>query len=313
MLSATSDDDLTDGGNTASSNTDGGDTSTGTGSGIYGPDQFNGGGDTLTSGVMSTSGGDSDTLTSSDTSTGGCGGDTLTGGDTSTGGGGGDTLTGGNMPPILTVTLLPIPDTAVNGDVVGYATATDPDVGDTITFSFDGGSLTDPSGTFEIDANTGVITIRNADNIGSQDENDDSGAGWSFAATVGVSDGVNIPPIFAGITFMIIKSPYQVITPVDGGTIKMTEDLNFKATRVKGMAVKAEILVKDATGAWVKPSQQGAVTTMTFSGVGDKTGVVTNNFKKGTVGEYKLIYTHMVGGKWDNTTAIEVLFTVTPP
>ncbi len=366
MLSATSDDDVTDGGNPAGGDTGGGggDTITGSGSEIYGPDQIDGGaggdtstggggsdtgtggggddtltggdtgtagggGDTLTGGDdtstggggsdTGTGGGGDDTLTGDDTGTAGGGGDTLTGGgDTSTGGGGGDTGTGGsgmdNMPPILSVTLLPISDTAVNGDVVGYATATDPDVGDTITFSFDGGSLNDPSGTFAIDANTGAITIANADNIGSQDENDDSSTGWSFAATVFASDVINVPT-GAGLLFLIIKSPYQVISPTDGGTHSVTADLIFNATRAKGVGVQADIFMKDSMGNWVKPAGNQFITTKAFgaTGPGITPTTVTFTFGKGPVGEYKLVYRHRKGGKLVVDDQVEVFFRVTMP
>lgn len=214
-----------------------------------------------------------------------------------------------NMPPTLTVEVAPIPDTAVNGDVVGYATATDVD-GDTITFSFEGGSQTDPTGTFTIDGNTGVITIANADNIGSQDETEDSPAGWSFTATIVASDGPASPgDTSATVDLAVMKSPFQIISPTEGETfIATTDDIIFEATRTKGVRVQVEILMKEADGIY-RP-----ITNPNFTAkaeIGGRGTTAVHNFHKGVPGDYLIEYKFKQGNGWTDTGE-KVRFTVVP-
>lgn len=207
-----------------------------------------------------------------------------------------------NMPPALTVNLSPIPDSAVNGDVVGYATATDAD-GDTITFSFEGGSSTDPSGTFAIDGNTGVITVANADNIGSQDENDDSPAGWSFTMTIVASDGPASPGDSDATVYLdVMKSPYQILAPTPNQTFRgSTDDVVFQAQRAKGVRVRAQLFRINADGT------ETLFRTKEFAGSGGTT--VEHNFGKGVQGEYKISFSYRTGGNWEVDE--DVFFTLT--
>ncbi len=202
----------------------------------------------------------------------------------------------GNMPPVLSVTLLSIPDTAVNGDVVGYATATDPD-GDNVTFSFENGdSGNDPSGTFHIDAN-GVITVANADNIGSQDGTDDSVNGWSFAATVVASDGQPMHDTALPETFMVWKSPYQIISPTNGGTLTTAQEVKFEGTRTKLVQVEVEIKRQALDGSWTGGGASSGVI------VGGDTHV-DFNFGTRPAGDYKLVYSKKLQSGWKDIETI---------
>jgi hypothetical protein len=245
-------------------------------------------------------------------------GDPLTGGGTAgaaTGGGGAGSGSGsgsgggiamGHMPPILSVTRLPIPDTVVNGDVVAYATAIDPDVGDTPTFSFYGGSLIDPSGTFAIDANTGVITIANAVNIGSQDESDDSPTGWSFPVTVVASDLDPMHDASQLVTLEVNRTEYKINKPADGAKIREDVDVIFDGTRPKNVKVRVVIRQKGSG-----PDYDIEIPNGDKEINPNNTTRAEADFKKLEVGEYELTYYKRMGvGGWGEVGKIK--FRVVP-
>jgi Ca2+-binding RTX toxin-like protein len=61
----------------------------------------------------------------------------------------------GAAPTAIQLVGSAVPENSINGTVVGTVEVTDPDVGDTFTFSL----LDDGDGHFAIDANTGVVTV----------------------------------------------------------------------------------------------------------------------------------------------------------
>jgi hypothetical protein len=63
-----------------------------------------------------------------------------------------------NDPPVVTTTDLSVAENSPPGTVVGVVQATDPDLGDQLSYAIIGGNST---GTFQIDAATGEITIAN--------------------------------------------------------------------------------------------------------------------------------------------------------
>lgn len=69
-----------------------------------------------------------------------------------------------NRPPIIGNAVFNVPRTVVNGVRIGQVPAYDPE-GLPLTYAFAGGFLVDPTGTFIIDANTGVITLINNENL----------------------------------------------------------------------------------------------------------------------------------------------------
>lgn len=276
------------------------------------------------------------------TITGG-GGTTLSGGDTSTGGTGINEFATGevaiasiiipppiiNPPPItigplpmpnrlpqLTVTIPPIPDTVVNGAVVGNASAIDLD-GDMITFSFDGGSLTDPTGTFAIDPNTGVITVANYLNIGSQDGTYASPQGWSFIATIVASDGItsvgvaNDNDASESVSFMVDRTQFKIISPrVDPKVeLNLLDKLKFEGTRADGVKVKAKIWMKNSAGSWEEIKIAGAKAEKIFEGKGTTAKWEVQAQK---VGDYKLTYEFWdrADKEWQHADKWEVEFKV---
>ncbi|WP_224410792.1 choice-of-anchor I family protein [Oscillatoria salina] len=74
----------------------------------------------------------------------------------------------GNQPPVITETNFTVAENSAVGTVVGTVTATDPDVDDTLTYEITDGNL-DPDGdgvdAFAIDADTGEITVADADDL----------------------------------------------------------------------------------------------------------------------------------------------------
>ncbi len=196
-----------------------------------------------------------------------------------------------NVPPQLTgAPLISFNDTVVNGDVVGQAYATDAD-GDAITFSFGGGSPTDPSGTFLINGGTGVITVANAANIGSQDGTMGSPTGWSFAATIVASDGPASPTDASqAVSFLVEKSPFTIVSPEPNQVFRaMTDKFVFKGTRAKGVDVKVEILKKNAAGDYVKITNQNFTAEKIISGAGGQTKAEFD-FGVAEIGEYLVKY-----------------------
>lgn len=68
------------------------------------------------------------------------------------------TVTPLNSPPVGNDASLNVAENSIPGTVVGAVTATDPDVGDTLTFALVSGNT---SGTFAVDSATGTITVVN--------------------------------------------------------------------------------------------------------------------------------------------------------
>jgi hypothetical protein len=106
------------------------------------------------------------------------------------------TVTDVNEAPILLDQAFAVPAGATTGTVVGSVAASDPDAGDSLTFSIVGGN---PGGAFAIDPLTGEITVANAAAIGPATaspftlaiEAGDAGSVISSAtATVDVTEGL---------------------------------------------------------------------------------------------------------------------------
>jgi hypothetical protein len=84
-----------------------------------------------------------------------------------------------NDPPSITDATLSLAENSANGTVVGTVTVTDPDLGDTRTFSIIAGNT---NGAFAIDASTGQITVANSAAL-------DFETAPTFTLTVRVADG----------------------------------------------------------------------------------------------------------------------------
>ncbi|NNK02578.1 MAG: DUF4347 domain-containing protein, partial [Desulfatitalea sp.] len=86
-----------------------------------------------------------------------------------------------NDAPTITDDTFVVNEDAANGASVGTVSASDPDAGDTLTYSITAGNA---DGIFSIDANTGEITITDNTNL-------DRESTASYALTVQVSDGTD--------------------------------------------------------------------------------------------------------------------------
>jgi hypothetical protein len=88
-------------------------------------------------------------------------------------------VTAANDPPTVADQGFTVAENSANGTVVGKVIATDPDIGDTLSYAITGG---DPGGAFAIDAATGDITVADATQL-------DFESAPVFNLTVTVTDG----------------------------------------------------------------------------------------------------------------------------
>lgn len=132
-----------------------------------------------------------------------------------------------NLPPVLPDTAFSINENPAIGAAVGTVTATDPDVGDTVTYQIISGNI---GGAFQINATTGQITVANptvidfeatpqfflvvrATDSGSPAQSDDANV------TINVTN-LNEPPIVTNATFTIAEnSPNATVV----GTVSATD------------------------------------------------------------------------------------------
>jgi hypothetical protein len=164
-------------------------------------------------------------------------------------------------------------------------TATDAD-GDAISFAFSGGSLTDPFGTFSIDPTTGVITVANADNIGSTDEYCDSASmdGIVFTFDVEVTDTAGNTTTGMG-TVSANSKDYKITKPAEGDQIATTKDVEFEGTRPKNKKVRVVLYRKESDGTYTEIDSKDIL-----GGDQNKKITVSHNFGKRSEGDYRIKY-----------------------
>jgi hypothetical protein len=207
-----------------------------------------------------------------------------------------------NSAPVFTSSLSFMIDESIEtGDIVGIVSASDSD-GDTVTFAFAGGSLTDPTGTFAIDPNTGVITVANADNIARAD---DYPNGLYFTFDVEVTDNIAAPTTETGTVSVNTSTDYFIVRPTEGAQIASTQDVKFEGSRSPCKTVKVILLKKQNDGSYSE------IADIEIGGTEQKAGYVKHNFGKLSEGDYKIIYYKK---KLNNSleSVGEVEFKVTP-
>jgi VCBS repeat-containing protein len=115
-----------------------------------------------------------------------------------------------NDPPVIGNQGFSIAENRANGTVVGTVSATDPDVGDTLSYAITWG---DPGGAFTIDAATGEITVADSARLNFEAApvfnlivtvTDAGGLTDSAAVTVTVTD-VNESPTASNATFSLAE------------------------------------------------------------------------------------------------------------
>lgn len=158
------------------------------------------------------------------------------------------TVVAGNQAPDILDAIFSMPENSIIGSTAGTPVATDPDVGDTLTYSiFDGNA----SGAFAIDPVTGTIAVANqaaldfettpAFNL-SVRAMDNHGASDTASVTINLTDVVEVPQLILGgddVTW-IKKRPAVTVLPqlTVGGTAtlvggSLTISLNVISTAKK--------------------------------------------------------------------------------
>jgi VCBS repeat-containing protein len=100
-----------------------------------------------------------------------------------------------NEPPVINNQTFTVPENTVNGNAVATITASNPDIGQSLTYAIIGGNTL---GAFSIDANSGVVRVANSAALNFEERQ-------SIVLTVRVTDN-GTPPLSAQaqITFQIL-------------------------------------------------------------------------------------------------------------
>ena len=116
---------------------------------------------------------------------------------------------GSNLPPVINNQSFSVPFGAPNGTVVGTVLATDPNAGQTLTFSIIGGNT---NNVFYISPSTGVITVANSSSMTSGNYSltvraTDNGSPVMFSqATVTIAvTTANQPPVINNQSFSVLQ------------------------------------------------------------------------------------------------------------
>ena len=122
-------------------------------------------------------------------------------------------VTNVNEAPTVNATTFSLPENSANGTSVGTATLTDPDAGQTHTWSITGGNT---GGAFQIDSSTGEITVADVNDVDFETnptfglvvqatDNGTPALSDSETITVNLTD-VNDPPVVNAATFTLAEN-----------------------------------------------------------------------------------------------------------
>lgn len=167
------------------------------------------------------------------------------------------TVEGPNRPPSFSQSTytFTIPEDSSIGDRVGIVSATDPNAGDTVTYSIVAGNST---GTFAMNANTGEITVAGALDFESKVSyaltvraEDTVGTNTNVAATISITD-VNERPTFKPTT-------YRVSIPEDA-TVGAVVDTVTTTDEDTGDTVSYSFLSGNSAGKFAIDGTTGKIT-----------------------------------------------------
>jgi large repetitive protein len=122
-------------------------------------------------------------------------------------------LTDVNEPPVVTPATFTIPENSPNGTSVGTVTATDPDAGQTKTFSITAGNT---GGAFTINASTGQITVATSAAVNFE-------TNPTFSLTVQVMDN-GAPPLSGTATITVNLTDVNEAPVVNPATFTLPEN-----------------------------------------------------------------------------------------
>jgi VCBS repeat-containing protein len=131
-----------------------------------------------------------------------------------------------NEAPVVNAATFGVTENSANGTVVGTIAATDPDAGQTRTFSITAGNT---NGAFAINASTGAITVANSGAL-------DIGTTPQFQLTVQATDN-GTPPLSGSNTITInlspaVQQPFVIRGTDHGDRIVVEESCNGQLTIV---------------------------------------------------------------------------------
>jgi hypothetical protein len=144
-----------------------------------------------------------------------------------------EVISGGssNSPPSISNQTFSIPENSANGTVVGQVIASDPDAGQTITYSITGGNT---SNAFSINASNGLLTVANSQVLNYESipsfqlivRVTDNGTGnlWSQATVTVNLLNVNENPVIANQSFNVLQNALN--GTIVGTVIATDPDLN---------------------------------------------------------------------------------------
>ncbi|MFN2588456.1 MAG: cadherin domain-containing protein [Actinomycetota bacterium] len=118
-----------------------------------------------------------------------------------------------NEPPDVNADTFTIAENSANGTSVGTATFTDPDAGQTHSFSITGGNT---GGAFQIDSSTGAITVADANDL-------DFETNPTFGLTVQVTDN-GTPQLSDSDTITVDLTDVNDAPKVDAATFSIAEN-----------------------------------------------------------------------------------------